>query len=136
MWIAWKHFWYRAHDRSGNAKFLLERVADPSASIVPEVPDSIRDEALRLICESFDIPVRQMYCLRADDELMALYRGINGPRNFDQLQFERLWLELEDLLTREVTATEFEKIKTVADVINVLASRGTNRKPAHQCEHF
>jgi hypothetical protein len=114
---------YSGHDSSGDAKFLIGRAVDPAQCNIEGVPPEVRDEALKLLCESFDIPQRQMYCLRADDELLAIYRSFVGPRPFDELQFENLWLSLDELPGPKVSPEEMETIKTVSDVARAVAAR-------------
>jgi hypothetical protein len=125
MWLTrWlRGISYSGYNRQGNAKYLLGRAADPTQCEVEGVPSEVRDEALNLLCESFDIPERQMYCLRPDDELMAIYRSFVGPRSWDDLEFERLWLELDDLPGGKVSTGEFHAISSVADLMRFVAAR-------------
>jgi hypothetical protein len=118
----WKNLRHRSHDCRGDAKFLRGRPIDASASAMPGVPDSVRDDALGLICDSFEIPRRQMYCLRRDDALLMIYDGINGPRDFDLFQFERLGFALEKYLCRVVSPREIVNGATVADIIQLVAA--------------
>lgn len=90
---------------------------------MPGVPEDVRDEALSLLCDSFDIPGRQMHCLRRDDELMAIYHSFVGPRSWDDFQFERLWFALEKLPGGKVGVEEFHRIKCVGDLIRFAAER-------------
>jgi len=103
--------WLPAYDEAGNAKCLRGRTPDPSASAIAEIPDSVRDEALVAVCKAFGIPVRQMYCLRSEDSLLSLYQGMNGLRNFDALQFESLWFELQDIIGRKLSARKLRGLK-------------------------
>jgi hypothetical protein len=119
----WRGFRYSSYDSRGNAKCLLGRETDPTQSDVEGVPPEVRDAALKAICKSFDITQKQMYCLRATDELMTIYRDMNGPRTFDQLQFERLGFEIEDAVGSQLSVSEILNIKTVADVIRGVAQR-------------
>jgi hypothetical protein len=114
---------YSGYDRRGNAKYLLGRVADATQCDLEGVPPQVRDGALALLCDSFDIPERQMYCLRRDDELMAIYRSFVGPRFWDNLEFERLGLSLDKLPGPKMTTEEFLTMKTVGDVIRMVAAR-------------
>jgi hypothetical protein len=124
-WLAqwWKNFRFSPYDWRGNVKFLRERLIDPGQATVAGVPDTARDDVLRAICRSFEIPERQMHCLRGTDELMELYRQMNGPRNFDHLQFEELWFELDKCLERKVTWEEMQSLLTVAQCIQFVAGR-------------
>src|SRR5687768_13823761 len=117
MWLTqWiRGICYSGYDRRGNAKYLLGRAVDPTQCDVEDVPPHIRDEALGLLCDSFDIPERQMHCLRRDDELMAIYRSFVGPRFWDDMEFERLGLSLDELPGPKMTTEEFIAIKTVGD---------------------
>ena len=73
-------FGYSGYDRRGNLRYLTDRSPDPE-SLRPEgVDTAVRDEALNMLCDAFDIPGRQRYCLRLDDELMAIYEAMVGPR--------------------------------------------------------
>src|SRR5205814_1808691 len=117
MWLTqWiRGMCYSGYDRRGNAKYLLGRPSDPTACDVRGVPPDIRDEALALLCNSFDIPERQMHCLRPQDQLWAIYRSFVGPRFCDDFQFERLGLSLDKLPAGKVDPKEFyEKVQTVA----------------------
>jgi hypothetical protein len=119
----WRGVRYSGYDRNGNAKYLAGRVADPSATAVEGVPAAVRDEALTLLCDSFEIPVRQIDHLRRDDELMEIYRSLTGPRSWDQFEFERLALALDKLPGRNVHIDDVVGLKTVEDVIREVASR-------------
>ena len=120
-WI--RNIRYSAYDRQGDLKYLMDRASDPSLCRVEGIPARIRDEALKLICESFDIPSRQMFCLRPDDELMAIYRSLVGPRTWDELQFERLGIGID----RKLSDREFLALKTVEDVVRAIAAAKSNR---------
>lgn len=132
MWlIQWiRGISYSGYDRRGNAKYLLGRVADATQCDLDGVLPQVRDEALTLLCDAFDIPQRQMHCLRCDDELMAIYRSFVGPRFWDDLEFERLGLSLDELPGPKMTTEEFLAMKTVGDVIRAVATR---RGIARQC---
>jgi hypothetical protein len=119
----WRGVRYTGYDRNGNAKYLAGRLADPSATAVDGVPAAVRDEALTLLCDSFDIPVRQIHHLRRDDELMAIYRSLIGPRSWDQFEFERLALALDNLPGRNFHIADVVRLKTVEDVIHEVASQ-------------
>ena len=105
----------RGYDSAGDVKYLLGRASDPGLCVVPGVPAAVRDEALRIFCEDFDIPQRQMYCLRPDDELMAIYRSFVGRSSLDELPGP------------EPTDEELASVKTVADVIRLVARRRGER---------
>jgi hypothetical protein len=129
MWFKqWLHNRsFSGYDRDGNAKFLLGRSADPKACEMEGVPAEARDTALALLCEAFDIPQGQLYCLRPNDDLMALYASFVGPRSYDEMQFERLGIAIDELPGEALSASEAEVIRTVADVIRVVASRRGQR---------
>jgi hypothetical protein len=114
---------YSGYDRRGNAKYLVGRDTDPALCDVDGVPATARDEALALLCDSFDIPERQMYCLRRDDALMAIYQSFVGPRSGDDTEFERLWMALDELPGGNLSSDGFEAIRTVEDVIRTVAKR-------------
>ncbi len=114
---------YSGYDRRGNAKYLLGRADEPAQCDLDGVPPAIRDEALLMLCDSFDIPERQMYCLRPDDELMAIYQSFIGPRYWDDMEFERLGMALEKLLGTEISQSEFESIRSVRDLIYFVDAR-------------
>lgn len=129
---------YSGIDRGGNAKYLLGRASDAAECDVDGVPPAVRDEALALLCDSFDIPEHQMHCLRRDDELMAIHRSFVGPRFWDDMEFVRLWMALDHLPGGALSAEQFEAIKTVEDVVRAVAGRrgwgvtgrGDDPKPA------
>ena len=125
MWLTqWiRGMCYSGYDRDGNAKYLLGRSNDPAQYEVDGVPAAIRDEALALLCDSFDIPECQKHCLRRDDELMAIYHSFVGPRFWDDMEFERLWMALDELPGGKLSSEEFEAIKTVEDVVRAVAKR-------------
>jgi hypothetical protein len=118
---------YSGYDWRGNAKYLLDRSTDAAQCDVPGVPDDVRDEALSTLCDSFDIPKRQMYCLRPHDELMAIYQSFVGPRYWDDLEFERLWMALDELPGEKLDVDAFQSIKSVGDLICFVAERRAMR---------
>lgn len=114
---------HTGYDKHGNVKYLLGRDADPSECLIDGVSNSVRDEALRMLCDSFDIPERQMYCLRLTDDLGNIYRSYVGPRCWDDMEFERLRAAIEQLPGPELTDEMAESVRTVADVIRLVADR-------------
>ncbi len=114
---------HSVYDSRANLKYLLGRDANPAQCDVDGVPPAVRDEALAILCDSFDILERQMHCLRGDDELAAIYQSMVGPRLADSMEFERLWMSLDELRGEKVTAEEVETIKTVEDLIRAVARR-------------
>lgn len=114
---------YSGYDRRGNLKYLLGRAADPAMCDVSGVPPDVRDEALALLCESFDIPEQQMHCLRPGDELMAIYRSIVGPRFWDDMELERTRMAIDELPGPKLTDEEAQAVATVADLVRVVAAR-------------
>ena len=111
------------YDRRGNATFLSGRVPDPAVLEIAGVTVAARDEALNLVCESFEIPRRQMYCLRLNDQLMELYRSFNGARNWDRLEYESLGLALDALPGGRIPHEEFRELQTVEDLIRFVSTR-------------
>lgn len=106
-----------------NVRYLRHRKADPSLCVVAGVDPAVRDQALDVICDAFLIPERQRYCLRPNDELMAIYKS---PYRFpfcagDALEFVTLVMNLEDLPGIDVSDEEFVAIKTVADVVHIVS---------------
>ena len=85
-------------------------------------PD-IRDEALGLLCDAFDMPAKQMHYLRPADELMWLYQAMIGPRWWDDLEFERLAISLDELPGPDLSDEAFRDLQTVEDVIRFVAER-------------
>jgi hypothetical protein len=115
---------YSGYDWRGDAKYLLGRAVDPTQSDVEGVPPDIRDEALGLLCQAFDIPERQKHCLRGNDALFDIYRSFTGPRFWDELQYERLGMSLDKLPAGKVDPKEFfERVLTVADLVRFTAAR-------------
>lgn len=111
-------------DWRGNATFLAGRAPDPEALRLPDISAEARDEALEFVCEAFEIPIRQMHCLRLGDNLMDMYRSFNGMRKWDRLEFASLWLSLDALPAGQVPFEELEQLKTIEDVIRLAAARG------------
>jgi len=116
-------FGYSGYDRRGDLKYLAGRSPDPAALDIDGVDPAVRDEALLLLCDAFDIPERQRYCLRLDDRLMAIYESMVGPRWWDDLEFGRLWMNIDELPGRDLTEEQCRAIETVADVIRVVSRR-------------
>jgi hypothetical protein len=114
---------YSGYDRNGTVKYLLGRSSDPGQCEVQGIPAAIRDEALAILCDSFDIPERQMYCLRPDDKLMAIYQSLVGRRLCDDMEFERLGIAINDLGGASLSEQEAQAIKTVEDLVRVVAAR-------------
>ena len=115
-------------DWRGNATFLAGRAPDPEALHLPGISAEARDEALEFVCEAFEIPLRQMHCLRLGDDLMDIYRSFNGMRRWDRLEFESLWSSLDALSAGQVPLEELEQLKTIEDVIRLVAARGPGRR--------
>ena len=116
---------YSGYDRHGKLKYLSGRPDDPgvwSAHPRPVEPEQ-SEEALHLLCDAFDIPEDQKYCLRPEDDLMAIYGSIVGPRSWDDMEFERLWMNLDESLGRDLSKQEFESLSTVGDVVRLVAGR-------------
>ena len=63
----WTDFDYSPYDRRGNAQCLAGRKSDPAQLNLPDNSPVVRDQALELFCDAFNIPSRQMYCLRPED---------------------------------------------------------------------
>lgn len=118
-------FGYSGYDRSGRLKILVGRPAAPEAVSVAGVADTVRDEALQLLCDAFDIPAHQQYCLRLNDSLASLYQARIGPRWWDDMEFERLVLAFNELPGPELTTEQLQAITTVEDVIRLVAERRT-----------
>jgi hypothetical protein len=125
MWLTswWRSLNFNAYDKRGNAKFLLNREADPKKTAVEGISSEVRDQALTLLCKSFNIHMRQMYCLRLDDDLMAIHRLMDGTKALSKLEFDSSRLALNDLPGPPMTATEWHAINTVEDLIRLVASR-------------
>ena len=125
MWLRrwWRSLTYSGCDWHGDAKYLAGRVADPAAISVNGVSPDVRDTALKMFCECFGIPERQMHCLRRNDELMAIYQSMSGPKLCDQFEFERLCLAIDGLSNGEADRVDVSKLKTVEDVIREVADR-------------
>ena len=99
----------------GQMRYLVGRVPDPSACHGCEASSETVERALDIICESFAIPPAQRYCLRPADNLLAIYESITWLA--DDMEFERLFISLEDERGRPITLQEHKEIVTVADVI-------------------
>jgi hypothetical protein len=113
------------YDRRGDAVFLANRPPDPEALQVAGIPAASPDQALELVCKAFEIPRRQMYCLRLSDELMDIYRSFNGMRSWDRLEYISLAMGLDRLAGGRVPREEVQQLQTVEDVIRFVSSRGT-----------
>jgi len=125
MWLKrwWRSLTYSGYDWHGNVKYLAGRAADPAATSVEDVSPEVRDKAMKILCESFGIPERQMHCLRRDDELMCVYQSLSGPKLCDQFEFLRLSLAIDDLPSGSADRVDVSKLKTVEDVIREVAAR-------------
>ena len=52
---------------------------------------------------------------------MAIYNSMVGPRSWDDMEFERLRMNLEASLGRDLSVEEFESLETVGDVVHLVA---------------
>lgn len=125
MWLRrwWRSVTYSGYDWHGNAKYLAGREADPASTSVEDVSPVVRDKALKILCDSFGIPQRQMHCLRRGDALMAIYQSLSGPKLCDQFEFLRLCLAIDDLTIGKADRVDVSKLLTVEDVIREVAGR-------------
>lgn len=111
------------YDLRGNVTFLSGRDPEPDALQIPGVPAATCEQTLKLLCNAFEIPLRQMHCLRLGDELMEIYRSFNGQRKWDRFEFESLWLALAELPAGKVESQDFHRLRTVEDVIRFSFAR-------------
>jgi hypothetical protein len=89
---------------------------------LPEVDPSAVEAALTLVCDAFMIPREQRYSLRPADELLWLYREGYLFRIADSMEFEHLFLGIQDVLARSLKEREVAAIRTVGDVIRVVGA--------------
>ena len=116
---------YRAYDGHGRLKYLLGRPNDATAWANAERSlgrDNV-NTALRLVCQAFEIPESQMYCLRPDDDLLEIYRSKVGPRCWDGFEFERLALDLDQLPGPRLPVQAVASLKTIGDLARLVADR-------------
>ena len=116
-------FGYTGYDRRGELKVLVGRKQSSASTDIDGVSVEVRDEALEILCDSFDIPKTQQYMLRLEDTLAFLYKAMVGPKWGDDMEYERLALALDALPGAVVASDEFQAIKTVADLIRFVAQR-------------
>jgi hypothetical protein len=91
----------RSPYEKGKVKFLLARDSLPSLLEVEGVPFDFVKRILTIICASFGVPESQMYCLRLEDNLADIYKTFVEASLLgmsDNLEYERLYLELEDMI--------------------------------------
>jgi len=107
----------------GRLRCLRGRTADRALSQVPGVDERYTDRALELVCSAFLIPAAQRYCLRPDDTLTFLYLGGFKRRLVDDMEFENLFLSLDEAIGRQLSDDEKQGITTVGDVVRFLKER-------------
>jgi hypothetical protein len=108
----------------GQMRYLLGREADPSLCQVSGFDSATVERALDAICGAFSIPLKQRYCLRPEDSLLEMYKSITWLA--DRMEFEILFLDLEQICGREIDLQEIKRIGTVGDVITFIASKSSN----------
>jgi len=104
-------------------KFLAGREPDPESARLPGVDPAIADDALAMIWRAFGIPKAQRYCLRPDDNLLALYHSIYPSGWPDGMDFETLFFLVELALGRPLTEDDRRSTFTVGSLMRLLASR-------------
>ena|SRR5436190_12949341 len=115
-----------AYDGEGRLKYLLPRESNPAACAFAGVSSQTTQCALRLFCDAFDIPEEQMFCLRPSDIIHDIYRAM-VPSTYDDMEYERLGINLEEAIRRALTNDEAKSLVTIEDIIrfvdrNVAAS--------------
>ena len=106
-----------AYDKVGNLKYLLGRNSNIDECVIENIPLEITDKALDIICDSFDIPITQKYCLRLNDKFMDIYESFNYG-GADHMEFERLSEEVLDFINPcQSEQPSFDKLETVGDLI-------------------
>ncbi len=121
-WPWWLHWRNPGFDRRGRIRFLLGREPDPTQCVPPGIAPDVAERALTLIRDAFVIPREQWHCLRPHDELLALHNSVTPPGWPDNMEFETLnWL-LQKALGRQLDKAIWARIKTVEDVVRLVAS--------------
>jgi len=108
-----------AWDSKGRFTYLLDRESDQNLCVVSGVPLEVVDEALKLFCDAFDIPDEQRYCLRPSDQMMDIYKAMVTGFS-DDLEFERLTMNLDKAIGRKITDEESVTIKSLEDLVRFL----------------
>ncbi len=103
-------------DSQSRLKYLLSRESSAAACAVAGVSPETIDRALRLFCDSFDIPDEQMFCLRPSDAIHDIYRAMVA-RTHDDMEFERLAMGLEEAIGRSLTEGECKGLVTIEELI-------------------
>ena len=104
---------------NGKLRYLIARDPIPTLLELKGIPFDFVRRVLSIICESFDIPGSQMYCLRLEDNLADIYRTFVEGSLFgisDDMEYERLYFGLEEMLG------DFEP-KDLSPDINVTVQR-------------
>lgn len=103
-------------DSQGRLKYLLSRESSAAACAVAGVSPASTKRALRLFCDAFDIPDEQVFCLRPSDAINDIYRVMVAPTH-DDMELERLWMNLGEAIGRPLTEGEFKSFVTITDLI-------------------
>lgn len=110
----------RAWDRAGRLRLLLDRRDDPAACRARGLSHDTVDLGLRMICESFDIPLEQVHCLRPDDRIFGLYSAVVAGRSHDEHEMLRLVCSMDQAIQRRIEPAELNALDTVADLLQFL----------------
>ncbi len=120
-----------AYDSLRRFKFLLGRPSDPGACGVEGVPGDVTEKALQIFCDSFDIPAEQVHCLRPADTIAEIYKAMIGKRSWDDMEYERLAMALEEALGRKILDDEFLAISTIGE-LQIFLAAGFRRPSSDQ----
>ena len=112
-----------AYDGRGRLKYLLPRESNSVACAVAGVSSQTTQCALRLFCDAFDIPDEQMFCLRPCDVIHDIYRAM-VPSAYDDMEYERLGINLEEAIHRALTNDEAKSLVTIEDTIRFVDQNG------------
>ena len=115
--------WNRAYNQVGDALFLVEREHLEVAEISSDCPQEIVNEVLELVCESFDIPERQMGQLREGGRIWTIYESIRASSFHDDMELERLSTAIEERVQGFEMTSEFLQHATVGDLFQLLAKQ-------------
>ena len=112
-------------DRHGKLRYLREREPNLGACSIEGISSEETARSLALFCDAFDIPESQSSCLRLTDHIRDIYDAMTTWLT-DDLEMERLLLNLQEQIKRPVTEEEQQKLQTIEDLIRFLHTNSVN----------
>lgn len=120
-WLRY-NFLRKPYDSNGNLHFLNAREHKSPNEIAPSFPEDAVKTTLLLICECFDIEENQIGQMRFTDKLWDLYTAVRQSSWTDDMELERLVLELENRSINVDLADDFFQTATIEDYYHLLYS--------------